>query len=65
MVISENNLNLPLTYRRFAVKSGGMEYQKLRIYSDKYRPGALAPVGDVFINPESPCGSIFLPVGDL
>lgn len=59
-------VNLPLTYRRFAVKSGGMVNQKLRNYTAKYRPGALAPVGDFFfIKPESPSGSIFLPVDDL
>ena len=58
-------VNLPLTYRRFAVKSGGMVNQKLRNSKAKYRPGALAPVGDFFIKPESPSGSIFLPVDDL
>ena len=42
-----------------------MVNQKLRNYMDKYRPGALAPVGDFFIKAESPSGSIFLPVGDL
>jgi hypothetical protein len=36
---------------------------KLNILSDRYRPGALAPVGDFFIKPESPSGSIFLPIG--
>jgi hypothetical protein len=40
-----------------------MEHKKPSIMSDRYRPGALAPVGDFFIIPESPCGSIFLPVG--
>jgi len=42
-----------------------MEQQKLRDLLDKIRPGALAPVGVFFIYIESPCGSIFLPVGDL
>jgi hypothetical protein len=39
-----------------------MEHKKLFMLPDKYRPGALALVGDFFIKPESPCGSIFLPV---
>jgi hypothetical protein len=39
-----------------------MEHKKLFMLPDKYRPGALARVGDFFIKPESPCGSIFLPV---
>lgn len=56
---------LPLTYQRFAVKSGGMEYQNLHIGNDRYRPGAFAHVGDFFISIESPSGSIFLLVGDL
>jgi hypothetical protein len=56
-------LILPLTSGRFAVKSGGMEYKKPSFYLDRYRPGASAPVGDFFITIESPCGSIFLPVG--
>jgi hypothetical protein len=42
-----------------------MEHKKLLILSDRYRPGAFALVGDFFINPESPCGSIFLPVGGV
>jgi hypothetical protein len=42
-----------------------MECKKLRNFNDKYRPGALAPVGDFFIKPESLSGSIFLPVGEL
>ena len=58
-------LILPLTYQRFAVKSGGMEYQKLRIANDRYRPGALAHVDDFFSTIESPSGSIFLLVGGL
>jgi hypothetical protein len=40
-----------------------MEYKKIFILSDKYRPGAFALVGDFFIKRESPCGSIFLPMG--
>jgi hypothetical protein len=40
-----------------------MVHNKPIILSDRYRPGALAPVGDIFIKPESPSGSIFLPVG--
>jgi hypothetical protein len=40
-----------------------MEHKKLLILSDRYRPSALALVGDFFINLESPCGSFFLPVG--
>jgi len=42
-----------------------MVNQKLRNSKAKYRPGALAPVGDFFIKPESPSGSIFLPVDYL
>jgi hypothetical protein len=40
-----------------------MEHKKLFILPDKYRPGAHALVGDFFITQESPCGSIFLPIG--
>jgi hypothetical protein len=40
-----------------------MEHKKLFILTDKYRPGALALMGDFFIKPQSPCGSIFLLVG--
>ena len=58
-------LILPLTYQRFAVKSGGMDYQKLHIEYDRYRPGAFALVGDFFITIESPSGSIFLPLGKI
>jgi hypothetical protein len=54
---------LPLTSGRFAVKSGGMEYKKLFILPDKYRPGALAQVGVFFIIRKSPRGSIFLLAG--
>jgi len=42
-----------------------MEHKKLPMLPDKFRPGALAHVGDFFIKPESPCGSIFLPVGGV
>jgi hypothetical protein len=42
-----------------------MEHKKLFVLPDKYRPGALALVGDFLINLESPCGSIFLPVGGV
>jgi hypothetical protein len=42
-----------------------MEHKKLLILSDRYRPGAFALVGDFFIIPESPCGSIFLLVGGV
>jgi hypothetical protein len=42
-----------------------MKHHKFRDISEKYRPGAFAPVGDFFIRPESPCGSIFLLAGDL
>jgi hypothetical protein len=41
-----------------------MEHKKLRDLDDRYRPGALAPVGDFFIMPESPSGSIFLFMGE-
>jgi len=40
-----------------------MEHKKLFLLPDKYRPDAFAQVGDFFIELESPCGSIFLPVG--
>jgi hypothetical protein len=40
-----------------------MNPKKLFGYTDKYRPGAHALVGDFFIIKESPSGSIFLPVG--
>jgi hypothetical protein len=41
-----------------------MKNKKIIILIDKYRPGAFALVGDFFIKPESPCGSIFLPIGN-
>jgi hypothetical protein len=40
-----------------------MVQHKPIILSYRYRPGALAPVGDFFIKIESPSGSIFLLVG--
>jgi hypothetical protein len=42
-----------------------MEHKKPPIHFDKYRPGALAPVGDFFITVESPWGSIFLLTGGI
>jgi hypothetical protein len=42
-----------------------MKYKQRSSLFDKYRPGALAPVGDFFVNTESPCGSIFLYIGDF
>jgi len=42
-----------------------MKQHKFRNFGEKYRPGANTPVGDFFLFIESPCGSIFLPVGDL
>jgi hypothetical protein len=42
-----------------------MKSKKIYVLFDKYRPGAFALVGGFFIKPESPCGSIFLPVGSL
>jgi hypothetical protein len=42
-----------------------MEHKKPQVRVDKYRPGANAHVGDIFLKPKSPCGSIFLPVGGM
>jgi hypothetical protein len=42
-----------------------MKYKKQPDLFDKYRPGALVPMGDFFIANESPCGSIFLSIGVL
>ena len=59
----KKSLQMPLTFGRFAVKSGGMECKKLRNLYEKYRPGAHALVGVFFIKQESPSGSIFLSFG--
>jgi len=40
-----------------------MKYKQQTDLFDKYRPGALVPMGDFFIIIESPCGSIFLLLG--
>jgi hypothetical protein len=40
-----------------------MKYKKQTNLFDKYRPGALVPMGDFFIIPESLRGSIFLYIG--
>jgi hypothetical protein len=42
-----------------------MKHKKTPVRLDRYRPGAIAHVGDIFLKPESPCGSIFLPAGEM
>jgi hypothetical protein len=41
-----------------------MDHKRPVILASRFRPGAFAPMGEIFIKAESPCGSIFLPVGD-
>jgi hypothetical protein len=41
----------PLTDSEFPVKSGGMERFEFPPVKIVFRPGALAPVGDFFIQP--------------
>jgi hypothetical protein len=42
-----------------------MKYKRDTDRLDKYRPGAHALMGDFFIIPESPSGSIFLNLGEM
>jgi len=53
-----------LTDWRNAVKSGGMCPQEFVPSDQKIALGAQPPLGDFFILPWSPCGSIFLSIGD-